>query len=168
MKSKAPLAAHEAVRVLNEALALDPATVERLLMTRYQCRKGLADHSTIQCRDDLTVSGLGLINGLFGVDDESWGWIEMNVDDDGVPRLFTVREPPADAENSERPEYVKCVRNNHADFVGKALCGRSAQPYELPFNDLDHAFFTALTQDRLLVCSECVDVACTALNAHRG
>lgn len=73
----------------------------------------------------------------------------------------------SNAENSERPEYVKCVRNNHADFLGKSLCGRSAQ-LDFLFNDLDHAFFTALTQGRLLICSECVDVACTALNAHRG
>lgn len=81
-------AAARALVVLNEALALDPDAVNELLAARPNCTTALAAHPTIQCCRPAfgeaynTVSMLGLINGLLGVDDHGWGPIAAVYDCD--------------------------------------------------------------------------------------
>lgn len=89
---------HQAVRVLNEALSLDRVAVESLFSYRVSVNKELAEHPTIQVLDSylgLNVSVLGLLNGIFGVDEKNWGFIAMEVDDKDHRRIlrFVVREP---------------------------------------------------------------------------
>ena len=71
----------QAIKVLNEAVALEPEAITRLMFHRVRIGKELADHPTIQCRssgpDIYEVSALGLINGLFGVDEDDWGFIRI-------------------------------------------------------------------------------------------
>ena len=78
-----------AVRVLNEALRADYGAVFDLVHVEVGCNMALADHPTVQVgcvyNDDGEVIGhrlrpLGLINGLFGVDAQSQGYIYMIVD----------------------------------------------------------------------------------------
>ena len=77
-----------AVAFLNEALKLDPVAVQGLFEHRVPCNDALRDHPTIQvaaagaepvpgepARDQASVGILGLLNGLFGVDERSWGHI---------------------------------------------------------------------------------------------
>ena len=74
-----PDAVEQALQVLNEALALEPEAISDLMFHRVRIGRELADHQTIQCRpsgpDSYEVSALGLINGLFGADENDWGFI---------------------------------------------------------------------------------------------
>ena len=86
-----------AIRVLNDALALDPKAISDLFRMEVLVNEALADHPTIQVGTtvvnvqanvagipgvdaELTVPvlrPLGLINGLLGVQPDSWGYIAM-------------------------------------------------------------------------------------------
>ena len=85
-----------AIQVLNEALQADPVAIECLFNVRVEVNTNeLRDHPTIQVGTlpaiETGVEGdqriwlrpLGLINGLFGVDAKSLGFIAMSVDDNG-------------------------------------------------------------------------------------
>lgn len=70
----------QAIDVLNDMLRLDPHATERMFFHRFFCGEALAEHPTIQAgvwHDANYVSVLGLINGLFGVDETGWGPITM-------------------------------------------------------------------------------------------
>ena len=67
--------------MLNEALDLDGDALEALVTHRVPVNDGLADHPTIQVGDEPPVLGpLGLLNGMFGVDEAGWGFIAANVE----------------------------------------------------------------------------------------
>ncbi len=63
-----------AVEVLNQALESDPKVINTIMTQRFDCNKALTEHPTIQTGErDLGV--MGLINGLFGVDKDGYGFI---------------------------------------------------------------------------------------------
>lgn len=74
----------QAVQVLNEALEADPIALRNLLTIGVPVNDTLTAHPSIQVV--ATMGGatmlrpLGLINGLFGADDESYGFIQMEID----------------------------------------------------------------------------------------
>ncbi len=87
----------DAVVVLNRALREDPAAVRALFRHRVTCNADLANDPTIQVRAyehhgdprPPSVSVLGLINGLFGVDKaDGGGWIAAEVDDDEITGFY--------------------------------------------------------------------------------
>jgi hypothetical protein len=99
----------DALAVLNAALALDGTAVRGLFHHRVPCNDALAEHHTVQvasgpCAADArfsqselaegqhNVGVLGLINGIFGVDHESVGFIAAEYEDDGSISRF-VRTP---------------------------------------------------------------------------
>jgi len=55
----------------------------------------------------------------------------------------------------ERPEYIKCVRQMHKDREKQSWCGRSLMQ-EWAFVDIDHAAYSQLNGDYLLICPECL------------
>lgn len=64
----------EALVLLNGLLELDESAVLTLLANRVSCNKALADHPTVQTRSEkggYNMGILGIINGLFGIDDKS-------------------------------------------------------------------------------------------------
>jgi len=65
----------EVITLLNELIALDKSAVAALLANRVPCNKALADHPTVQVGLQNDVGMLGVINGLFGVDDDGLGAI---------------------------------------------------------------------------------------------
>lgn len=71
-----PLSIDIAIERLNSMLEVDPDAVARLIETRIPCDE-LADHPTAQvheAEDGLCYVGhLGLLNGIFGIDDDGWG-----------------------------------------------------------------------------------------------
>lgn len=100
------LAIRDAVRVLNEALAADPEAVNRLFNHRVRVNGALTLHPTIQVvslsvkdarPEDTgearvnTLGVLGLINGLFGVDVDGWGYIVSVHDDNDMILRFEDR-----------------------------------------------------------------------------
>ena len=75
---KETVSIEEALEVLNRAVLLDRAAVEDLLNLRVTCNEALASDSEIQIGrywgESPTLSFLGLLNGIFG-EDENWGAI---------------------------------------------------------------------------------------------
>jgi len=72
----------EVVDLLNNALELDWEAIKVLLSYRVPCNEELQEHPTIQIRGDNSVSVLGILNGIFGVDENGRGCIAAvyNVD----------------------------------------------------------------------------------------
>jgi len=82
----------QVIATLNEMVALDPQAARALVETRVPCANVLADHPTIQVQDSdrgkPIVGFLGVLNGLFGTDDEGWGPICAVFEDDGTLSSF--------------------------------------------------------------------------------
>ena len=72
-----------AVEILNSALEADRLAVNRFFALEVEVNQELADHPTIQVVDSQldpdakipVVRPLGFINGLFGVDERSYGFV---------------------------------------------------------------------------------------------
>ena len=104
-----PQAILDALQVLNEAVRLEPDAISALMFNRVTIGEELAHHPTIQCRqvgrDRYEVSALGLINGLFGADEDHWGFIFAHVDNEDplkITHFSTSAEP--DFDEIEDPE----------------------------------------------------------------
>ena len=77
--------------MLNSALVCDAAAIQALMALEVPANDSLAEHPTIQVGEshtrpvanEYTLRPLGLINGLFGVDSDDWGFIAMVVNADG-------------------------------------------------------------------------------------
>ena len=94
----------QVVELLNQALKADDVALTDLIQTRVACNKKLAEHSSIQvglapgCNPEdknlfYEVGILGLLNGLFGIDEKQWGAIAAEMDKAGHVHRFVVREP---------------------------------------------------------------------------
>jgi hypothetical protein len=85
--TKESITIDHAIAVLNRMLEADPAATRELILTHISCNEDLSNDPTIQVRsykvqeDDpaYSVGILGLLNGLFGVDEGGWGPITANV-----------------------------------------------------------------------------------------
>lgn len=66
----------DTVKILNEALATDSVAIAALVNTRVNCNTDLQNHPSIQM--DKKVGILGIINGMFGTDQDGWGCIAAN------------------------------------------------------------------------------------------
>jgi hypothetical protein len=82
-----PITPDHAVEVLNELLALDYPAIAALVERRWACNKALAAHPTCQVVSGLSgasVGILGVLNALFGADEDGWGTICVVCDENGV------------------------------------------------------------------------------------
>ena len=84
-----------AVEVLNSALEADPRAIETLIGLRVPVNVELRDHPTIQV-SSVPYQGsmmglLGILEGIFGIDEEGMGAIEMEVDEQGWIQYFKSR-----------------------------------------------------------------------------
>lgn len=72
------------IRYLNELLEIDRKTISKLFTYRIECNQKLINHPTVQVglHDKLYKVGLmGILNGLFGTDNNQLGYICMDLDD---------------------------------------------------------------------------------------
>lgn len=86
-----PVSPDHAVDVLNELLALDRPAITALVERRWSCNKALGDHPTCQVTKTqygLSVGLLGVLNALFGADEEGWGTLCGVFEDDGTLTRF--------------------------------------------------------------------------------
>lgn len=99
MAIKAAVTPAEAVEYLNSLIACDQHAITSLLEYRVPVRKALADHPTCQAvlvaPDEALVGLLGVLNGLFGVDDTGYGAISAVFDEDYRVVEFRLRAAPA-------------------------------------------------------------------------
>lgn len=64
-----------------------------------------------------------------------------------------------------RPDYICCIRQTHTDKSKLSWCGRTLDPFEFVFMDIDHAAYSNLAGDRLVPCPKCVRAIVNALCA---
>lgn len=81
----------EAIDVLNAAKEADLDAIQALVGHRVPCNERLANHPTVQVGrrlEPFSVGMLGIINGLFGVDEKEWGFIGAEYKGDGTLLRF--------------------------------------------------------------------------------
>jgi hypothetical protein len=87
----------EAIAVLNRIHKSDPSVLPALIFHRVPCNQTLADDPTVQVgktgQEDVEweVGLLGIINGLFGIQEDGFGYIAANFDK-GMILNFTRHE----------------------------------------------------------------------------
>lgn len=75
-----------AVEVLNRIHSKDPTVLPALIFFRTPCNDELAHDDTVQVGrvegtiDKFEVGFLGVLNGIFGVDETGWGYIYAHFD----------------------------------------------------------------------------------------
>jgi hypothetical protein len=84
----------EVISFLNELLQTDPMAINALFNLRVYCNKDLKDHPTVQVgcegKDNqmvCLVGFIGILNGLFGIDEKGWGHIGINMDNGKITRF---------------------------------------------------------------------------------
>ena len=87
-----PITAYDAVELLNQALFDDKEAITKLFQHRVSCNEALAYHPTIQVSEDFQVGFLGLLNGIFGVNESQIGHI-CAVYEGGELKRFAVLFP---------------------------------------------------------------------------
>lgn len=86
----------QAIKRLNEMLAADPDAITALVRHRVSCNRPLAEHPTCRVRridDAFDVGLLGVINGIFGLNDEGKGYISIATDSQTQRITKFVRTP---------------------------------------------------------------------------
>lgn len=92
-----------AIAVLNRIHKEDPAVLPALIQMRVPCNRALADDETVQvgvlCTMDhdghessreFEVGFLGILNGIFGIKEDGYGYIQANFDDAGNLTHFSL------------------------------------------------------------------------------
>lgn len=94
-KAELSVTINEALKILNEAVKRDPDAIKELINARVPCNEVLADHPTIQVaalNDNHFYGGtvtryevglLGILNGIFSIDQNGCGYIASETDDSG-------------------------------------------------------------------------------------
>lgn len=103
-KESKTVSLEETIDFLNDAIRTDSKAMENLFESRVLCNQEMADHPTIQVMslDGKYLVGLiGILNGLFGVDEYGWGPIAAVWDDGG---LIGVRKSNPEQDKSETYE----------------------------------------------------------------
>ncbi len=88
---KETISIDQTIEVLNEIIRLDPEAISKLVSVRVKCNTEIANHPTVQVAkidNDFTVGLLGVINGLFGIDNDGWGAIAAELDDNELITKF--------------------------------------------------------------------------------
>lgn len=77
------------IQYLNNLIKLDQKAISNLIDARVPCNTDLANHETVQVVDlgtdeipEYKVGILGILNGLCGVDEDSFGFIVGEFDED--------------------------------------------------------------------------------------
>ena len=89
------VSADDVIRYLNELVEIDPLAIRALMCTRIPCNEALANHPTVQVSEwpeGCHVGVIGIINGLFGTDEEGRGGIGWRfAENEGEPLLRFIK-----------------------------------------------------------------------------
>ena len=95
-KVKEKINLQETVDFLNELLKIDPIAITALFSMRIACNEALADHETVQVlasyKTFFHVGIMGILNGLFGIDEHGWGHISIDYDDGKITGFRVLTE----------------------------------------------------------------------------
>lgn len=85
MPWKTTITLDDAITYLNSLIEADQEAIQAIIDHRVPCNATLADHPTAQVLAEGSghvLGALGVLNGLFGVDDVGWGALAACYDDD--------------------------------------------------------------------------------------
>ena len=91
-----PVTVEDAILYLNGILHTDGDCIAELVSHRVVCNHAMAHHPTVQVMEKdgaFLVGLLGILNGLFGANDDGWGYISAYFGDGGELDHFKVTEP---------------------------------------------------------------------------
>lgn len=77
---KENISVNETIDFLNSITQLDRKAIQKLIENRVECNEQLARHPTVQTGKwgtpkNHSIGFLGILNGLFGIDEKGWGTI---------------------------------------------------------------------------------------------
>lgn len=82
----------DVIEFLNGLIEADRDAAHNLVEKRVACTEELIKHPTVQVRqpkgEKPTVGLLGVLNGIFGIDEDGWGPIVAYFDDEGTLERF--------------------------------------------------------------------------------
>jgi len=87
---KETITVDDVIALLNGMLECDQKATEALVEGRVLCNQIMADHPTVQVQEtghNFEVGLLGVINGMFGIDDQGWGPIAAQYEGDSAENL---------------------------------------------------------------------------------
>jgi len=127
---KQSIEVHEFVEFLNELLALDPETINSLFKLRVICGKELAEHPIVQAlslpnHGVYSVGIIGILNGAFGVDNNNWGCIAMDIIGGKIMKFKILEDTLSNNDKNIKP-------NCPAGLVGECPEGNDK---DLPIDD---------------------------------
>ena len=102
------------VDFLNKLLKIDKNAVSSLFSMRITCNEKLADHKTVQVRelgkDTFQVGMIGILNGLFGIDEFGWGHIVADYKNGLITgfRVLTTEDVKEYLEPEDDPSNTGC------------------------------------------------------------
>lgn len=83
----------DAIAVLNRIHETDPTVLPKLIFYRVPCNEALSDDPTVQVGRsdkedaDWEVGLLGIINGLFGIQEDGFGYIVAQFEEGSILRF---------------------------------------------------------------------------------
>lgn len=84
---------NNAIKVLNRIHEADPTVLQSLVFHRVPCNKEVANDPEVQVgqlyEGGWEVGLLGIINGLLGIHESGYGYIQCDIDDDGKILRFS-------------------------------------------------------------------------------
>lgn len=85
MSEPNPVSVDEAIEVLNRIHQADHHVLPALMRHRVPCNTAVADDPAVQVgpgpnRSGWVIGLLGVLNGIFGADDDGWGYIVADWD----------------------------------------------------------------------------------------
>lgn len=86
------ISANDAIKILNEIHRIDPNVMPQLISYRIVCNDNLAKHPTVQVNTSKEVGLLGILNGMFGVKDNDYGYIAAEFTTEGKLMGFKLLE----------------------------------------------------------------------------
>lgn len=87
----------DAISYLNDILSIDRPAIAALIANRVPCNEQLAEHPTVQVQPQhggFHVGLLGILNGMFGVDNLSHGPITVVFEDGNLLRFARTDHAP--------------------------------------------------------------------------
>lgn len=115
---KESVSPQDVCNLLNELLEKDYDCVHELISYRVKCNQAVADHPTVQVQqlkdEPFKVGLLGILNGLFGIREDLFGTICMEVDG---TRIVTFKLTPERI--IELPEHEQMYITSNDESSGE-------------------------------------------------
>lgn len=123
MAYKETVSIDDVLVLLNDLLAKDPSAVVSLVEKRTVCNDQIAEHPTVQVltKDGVHYVGLlGILNGLFGVNEHSYGVLAIEMDDQTLKFQRFVR---LDKLEASKPTDERATPDNKPEGHGSDVGG---------------------------------------------